>query len=236
MSEDTLGQRVKKRRKELRMSQVKLANAAGIGQSTLVEIETGVTNQPRSIVKLAEALRMTVEELTGSTETGLYVLKTRAIIDRDAERNVSFAYIRVRGEVSAGVWRAMEEEDAFETYEVPIASDPRFPPGSLFGLIVRGSSVDKFARDGEIAVCLDIWQSPRPYQHDDLVVVRRRRAGEHETTIKQVRWHNKVLCLFTASNDPRFDNEAPLNVEHDGESDVEVIGLALNFVRIGTRL
>lgn len=233
---ETLGDRVKSRRKALRWSQTKLAEEVGVAQSTIVDIEKGVTSRPRILVELAQALGMSVNELVHTNTDGLQVLQTQRIINRADPAPEGFRYIRVKGEVSAGTWKEMVEEDSFDAYDIPIVQDPRYPEGSLFGLVVRGSSVNQFARDGEVAICLDVWQAPRPYQHDDLVVVRRTRNTEFETTIKLVRYHEGELRLFTASTDPRFDNDKPISVDPDAESDVQIIGFALHFVRLGTRL
>lgn len=233
---DTLGEKVKARRKALNMTQVQLAKEAGISQSTLVDIEKDNTDKPRSIVALARALQIRVEDLAGSGPLGETLLKTRNLIAHNVTPKGGFGYIRVKGEVSAGVWRAQVEEDVFQGWDIPIAEDPRFPVDSLFGLIVRGTSVSKFARDGEVAVCLNVWASPRPVQHEDLVVVRRERGFEYETTIKLARYHEGGLHLFTASDDPRYNNETPIPIEGDDESEVMIVGFALHFVRFATRL
>lgn len=51
-----LAQRVKRRRKEVGLSQEQLAAQAGVAQQSVNKIETGVTKKPRHIIQLARAL------------------------------------------------------------------------------------------------------------------------------------------------------------------------------------
>jgi transcriptional regulator with XRE-family HTH domain len=56
---NTIGFRVKKRRKELHMTQVELAAKLGITQGTLSQIETGYIKRPTNTKDLADALDCT---------------------------------------------------------------------------------------------------------------------------------------------------------------------------------
>jgi transcriptional regulator with XRE-family HTH domain len=60
------GQKLRHMRLSRGMTQLSLANAAGITQITLSNIERGCypTSQPKSIYGLARALRVTPEEIT----------------------------------------------------------------------------------------------------------------------------------------------------------------------------
>jgi transcriptional regulator with XRE-family HTH domain len=57
----TPGERIKKRRRELKLSQIQAAKAAGISQSSLSEIETGETRslKGRTLFGIARALKTT---------------------------------------------------------------------------------------------------------------------------------------------------------------------------------
>lgn len=68
-----VGENIRKIRKQRRMSQKKLAEASGISQSAISDIENpDVTKRPNTdtISKLAIALDCTVGELMGESESG----------------------------------------------------------------------------------------------------------------------------------------------------------------------
>jgi|GEM_PF-87601 len=58
-----IGKRIKKRRKELGLTQAQLAEKAGIIQQSLQKIEDGTTRNPRNVEALANALQSTPEYL-----------------------------------------------------------------------------------------------------------------------------------------------------------------------------
>lgn len=60
-----LGKRIKELRKANNMTIKELSNEAGVGQSTISEIETGIAKNPKSetLSKLAGALNVTVDSL-----------------------------------------------------------------------------------------------------------------------------------------------------------------------------
>ncbi|GAA79262.1 MULTISPECIES: LexA family transcriptional regulator [unclassified Pseudoalteromonas] len=59
----SIGNRIKERRKELKLTQVKLSEMIGIAQQSLQKIENGTTKNPRNIQALAEALECPPEFL-----------------------------------------------------------------------------------------------------------------------------------------------------------------------------
>lgn len=59
----SIGERIKKRRKELGLTQAELSEIIGIAQQSLQSIESGKIGKPRKIIALAEALETTPEYL-----------------------------------------------------------------------------------------------------------------------------------------------------------------------------
>ena len=59
----SIGNRIKERRKELKLTQVKLSEMIGIAQQSLQKIENGTTKNPRNIQALAKALECPPEFL-----------------------------------------------------------------------------------------------------------------------------------------------------------------------------
>lgn len=66
-----LGEKIRKRREELGLNQVDLAELTGIPQGNLSRFETGHIQWPRGncIVKLADALQVTTDYLLREEET-----------------------------------------------------------------------------------------------------------------------------------------------------------------------
>ncbi|MFC1546443.1 helix-turn-helix domain-containing protein [bacterium] len=62
-----LGDRIKKYRKQLGLSQEKLAMKSEVSYTALIKIEQGKAKQPtiQTIMKLAEALDISIDELVG---------------------------------------------------------------------------------------------------------------------------------------------------------------------------
>lgn len=56
MKMDSISERIKKKRAELNLTQVELAEKTGIKQQSLQQIEAGVTKRPRFLLEIAKAL------------------------------------------------------------------------------------------------------------------------------------------------------------------------------------
>lgn len=66
---ETIGSRVKQRRKELGWSQVKLARLAGVSQGTIGNLESGLRDKPKDLLSIARALGLNPDYLeTGEGE------------------------------------------------------------------------------------------------------------------------------------------------------------------------
>jgi SOS-response transcriptional repressor LexA len=136
------------------------------------------------------------------------------------------------GEVAAGVWT--EPHIEFERIPTHVALDPRWPEKAVFLLRVRGNSINRQARDGDIVMCLDIFQAPRDFRDGDWVIAEREDAsGRIETTIKRV--CNDLgdgYSLMPDSDDPNF--QTPIKIgRHSGET-VRVRAFVIDFIRKAT--
>ncbi|BET97763.1 helix-turn-helix domain-containing protein [Xenorhabdus taiwanensis] len=60
---ETISQRLKARRCELKMTQAQLAELAGMKQQSIQSIESGLTQRPRFILELSKALNCDPEWL-----------------------------------------------------------------------------------------------------------------------------------------------------------------------------
>lgn len=134
------------------------------------------------------------------------------------------------GEMAAGQWLDLDVELAVGDYEqFPIAADPRFASEAQYGLIVRGSSINRLATAGDVLHCLDTSKAQIEPSEDDLVIVERKRAaaGQREVSAKRLRRRGRTIILAPDSTEPRWK---PIEIDaghQTGEETVEVIALVL---------
>jgi SOS-response transcriptional repressor LexA len=134
------------------------------------------------------------------------------------------------GDVAAGVWA--EPGVHFEPIPSTIVVDARWPEKSVYLLRVRGTSINRHAKDGDLVLCLDVHAAPRDFQHGDWVVAERRDAdGRIETTVKKVVGNRHTgFVLEPDSDDPAFQTAIKLG----GDGSVEVKAFVLEFVKPAT--
>jgi transcriptional regulator with XRE-family HTH domain len=66
---DTLAERLSTARKERGLTQAQLAKLANLSQSTIGNLEAGLRKEPRDILRIAEALRISPDWLQSGTGT-----------------------------------------------------------------------------------------------------------------------------------------------------------------------
>jgi SOS-response transcriptional repressor LexA len=204
-------------------------------------IRAGLEKPGKSKSGLAKALHRSPSMVT-SLLSGTRELKAReiAIIARylEVEAPESPAppprpvvrTAQITGEVAGGVWT--EPGIEFESIPTTVAVDARWPADKVYLLRVRGNSVNRQARDGDLVLCLDAFAAPRGFQSGDWVIAERKRDdGLVETTVKRVTGDpERGYKLLPDSEDPRFQEPIPL---HDGGA-VQVKAFVLEFIRRGT--
>lgn len=136
------------------------------------------------------------------------------------------------GDVAAGVWS--EPGVHFEPIPSTVVVDARWPEHSVYLLRVRGSSINRHAKEGDLVLCLDAFAAPRDFQHGDWVVAERTASdGRRETTVKRVVGNRHTgFVLSPDSDDPAFQTPIKLG-RTDGES-VEVKAFVLEFIKPAT--
>ncbi len=139
--------------------------------------------------------------------------------------------VRITGDVAGGIWAEPGLVYQDEMTDVPL--DPRWPADALYLLRVKGSSVNRKARDGDLVLCLDAWAAPRSAMPGDWVVMERERNGLIETTVKRVaEGRDGVYVLRPDSDDPAF--QAVFAIGDDDGEVVRVKAFVLRFVREAT--
>jgi SOS-response transcriptional repressor LexA len=121
-------------------------------------------------------------------------------------KNVGVGQTPVRGEVAAGIWMEYDTEVQEPTAWLPFEL-PQFPKGSVYGLIVRGDSLNKIASDGSTLVVVDLALSGISLKDGDVAIVERRKSQEsiREVTAKRVRWLDGAFWLLPVSTNPRWE-------------------------------
>tara|TARA_R110002124_G_scaffold80776_2_gene213530 strand:- start:1470 stop:2090 length:621 start_codon:yes stop_codon:yes gene_type:complete len=135
----SIGERIKKRRKHLGLTQAALSEMIGIAQQSLQSIESGKIEKPRKIIELAEALETTPEYLQFG-------------IGENENSNVApgptlKAAVPLISWVQAGAWSEISEIKAYdaERFMCPVnCSD------LTFALKVQGVSMEPKFYDGDL--------------------------------------------------------------------------------------
>lgn len=148
------------------------------------------------------------------------------------------AFLPVIGEVAAGRWlEADDHVDEPEYDPVPVAPEPRWRVEDQYGLVVRGSSLNRIAVDGDILACVNAVAARYSPREDDLVVVEMRRNSGllRQRTAKRFMRQGTHVELWPDSEDPRWQSpiiipQGPTPLEsmmedEDGRIEVRIAAL-----------
>lgn len=139
--------------------------------------------------------------------------------------------IPTKGEVAAGQWLDIDADvDPRDFEQYPLPAHPKYPREAQYGLIVKGTSINRIAEAGDVLHCLDILMAQEETSEDDLVIVERLRAqgSQKEVTAKRIRKAGRGYSLVPDSTDSKW-KPIQLNPKdgHDGDEEVRVIALVL---------
>jgi len=132
--------------------------------------------------------------------------------------------VPVIGVIQAGVFaEVFDEPDDPEVIPIHLAG---FEGAQLFALRVRGPSMDQHYPDGTmVVVCPAAEIGVREGDH---VVVRRRRGGLVETTLKEVVKEKRGVALWPRSSDPAFQEPIRIDSVRDADDGPEIIGVVVS--------
>lgn len=202
--------RLKEAREAVGLTQEELADRVGMRQTGIGSIESGESRRPRRLLEIARAVGKSPEWLLGQEPAAKPSTSTLSNV---ARRIGMEGVTLVIGEVAAGVWREVDSTDETPFEPIPVAPNPSYPAGGQYGLVVRGTSINRQANDGDIVICIDMGVTGIEPQNNDLVVFERRRQQEgiREVTVKRLRRNGSVIELWPESDDPRFQEPILLN-------------------------
>lgn len=184
------GERLRQRRTALGMSVEDLAVKAGMAPSTVRAHENGQNGiRLPAARKYARALSTTPEwimfEAGGSEAAANDAMPAARLVP-------------ILGQVQAGAYLEIPEDPEPQGF-VPFY-DPRYARATVYALRVVGRSMDQHYPEG--ATVYVVPAAEAGVREGDHVVVRRERAGLHETTLKEIFLHEGKMALRPRSSDP----------------------------------
>jgi SOS-response transcriptional repressor LexA len=162
-------------------------------------------------------------ELAGDETSQDQPMPKRTAAAQPAKRGIPA--IRIVGKVAAGVWHEVRYTDRPPQVAAVSAlpPDPRFPISAQYDLIVEGSSLNRFAKDGQYLRCVDILKSGAEINDGDLViVVRTKDSFLYETTAKRLRIRRGRYELWPDSDDPAWQEPIVIKALGDDMTDGEI--------------
>lgn len=138
--------------------------------------------------------------------------------------------IPTKGEVAAGRWLDLDGEvDASDFEQHPVAPDLRYPIEAQYGLIVRGTSINRIAQAGDVLICVDFAIAGLEPVDDDLVIVERRRPqlGQKEVTAKRISRNGSIITLSPDSMDGRWKPIELDTANPPEDEEIAVVALVL---------
>jgi SOS-response transcriptional repressor LexA len=251
METSPLAQRLKKVMEVNGLNAAQWNRRAGISPNLLYELYAGRTKTMahQTLIKLAEAVGMTVSELTGEAEpraagkaTANPAKTPLSFAEHGESQTASFlppsyfaalTAVRVVGDVQAGAWMEALERNYDEPLEIYQKLSPRYRDVA-FGLRVLGQSMNLKFPEGTILVCVAAHEYGQEIKSKDYVIMLRRNAsGQVEATVKRYLIEGKKHYLCPQSDDPRFQERfelpAPLSEPlAQDESDIWIHAIVLS--------
>lgn len=209
-----------------------LAERMGTTASQVNKLEKGQRELTQSwIFKAAAALGVHPADILPASEPG--------------PDTIPALRVRFIGDVQAGVFREALEWSEEDQFEVDVPVDNRYRRRPVFGLQVRGDSMNKVFPHGTLVTCVKLMDLGEDFELDSgryVVVLRRNENGpdEFEATIKQyeVDAHG-MAWLWPRSDNPEFQSPIKAldlsNGRHDdfpdGNEGVRIWALVIGFHR-----
>lgn len=202
--------RIRERLEATGKSVRKAALDAGLSETALKDLLANEKQWPKldTLQKLANSLETDPAWLAFGGDEDIEAAKA-------ATAAMPPASLPVVGEVAAGRWLEADDHVDVPPYDpVPVQPDSRWPVEAQYGLMVRGTSLNRVALDGDILACVDAITARYRPREDDLVIVEmRRNAGLlRQMTAKRYMRLSTHIELWPDSDDPRW--QTPIIIPH----------------------
>lgn len=210
---ETIGERLKRIRKERGLTQLDVCNSIHITNQTLSKYEKGIiSNIPYDkIVALSKTYNVSPEYIMGWTNS------TNTIEDPYDYPNQSF-YLYIPRGISAGAFEDVESVDEFEKVPIPDFMLGKYAKNKDLVLMhVNGESMNRVIANGAIIAVLTNLDKGS-YKDGDIIIA----INGGECTIKRFYndYKNQMICLYPDSTDNSFH---PILVPYDSE-DFRIFG------------
>lgn len=211
-----ISKRLKLARSSMDYTQAELARLADVPQSTIARIESGDADTTKSIFKLAEALRINPLWLAGEMGEDNLIIDSESPLHKDSISITRIGRVIVRGIVEASNWAEACEWSEDQQYQVSIpgleGQEIPFKVEHLFGLEVRGESMNVEYKPGWILVCIPTYDDPYQLEDGDNVIVRRESSRGCEVTVKKLKINKETgkYELHFNSYNPDYRGILPL--------------------------
>ncbi|MDE2106605.1 MAG: hypothetical protein KGL39_55835 [Patescibacteria group bacterium] len=142
----------------------------------------------------------------------------------EAARN---AEVPVKGEVAAGLFRFVGHSDEAEFSATSVPPDLRYPEKSQFDLVVRGTSINQIARDGDYLRCVDL-RGHRASDGDLVIIQQTNSDGAVEATAKICVRKPEHVEFWPASDDDRWKEPIVVPRKRDADDrEIKVVAKVL---------
>lgn len=224
-----IGQRIRRAREARGMSQAQLAKAVGIAQQTLATLEGDPDRGTKHVLKFAQALNQDPNWLATGEGAMRSVFAGEPTTLTPLAPADGFSPVSVIGAVQAGVWREALQWERDECYAVTVPIPPAFAGRRVFGLEVRGPSMNEVYPHRSVVFCVNFIELGRePRAGERVVVYRRSKDQLMEATLKEYWIDEKgVAWLRPRSSHPDFQKAwrvTDAKAEHEFEVHALVIG------------
>lgn len=212
MSENNLRQI----RKRAGLTQADIAERLGKSVPQISRWESGKDNIPSSrLTDLARA----------------YGAEIGAIFGSQGSLQEAGPRLFVKGEVAAGIFQEAWElpQDDWETYTGLVLDSP---PGSRFGLRVKGNSMNLLYPPGTILDCVLYTGDKLVEDGKRVIVLRHRTDGRVEATVKElIRDQDGHEWLVPRSTDPKYKSIRADQPDADDVSSIEIVAVVVASIR-----
>ena len=214
MSNNTLGNKIKKLRLARELTLEDVARAVGVGRSTVLKWETGTIANMRGdkIASLAEILGVTPQELMG------WDGEKHCPAPVISEKNISFP---VLGDIAAGYDRLAVDDWDGDVIELPASYLKGHPREDYFVLRIRGESMYPMYLDGDLVLILK--QDTVDYSGQIAAVI----YDDELATLKRVEYTPRGDVRLVAVN----PNVPPIRIEGERLDHCRIIGTPRLVIR-----